>query len=257
MRLLLALASLPELHAVWPDAAQRPFPEHTSVACPPLGLPGLPEQAAREQGLEVSICLTGVGPVNAGIALGRALAGGHVDAVLNAGLAGSFDLAHAPLGSVWRVRREVWPEYGLLGDAATPAPEGADARALGFPLWETPQGTVWNSLDVPAAPQSAWERVTGLTLAYPAAVSLTVAGVTNNLQRAAALHSRHGALLENMEGFAVALACARAGVPLAQLRVVSNRVGSRAPEHRAFGPALAALGTHVHNLLAPRGSHHA
>lgn len=248
MRLLLALASLPELHAVWPEAAESSFPEHTSVFWP---LPGLLE------GIEACVCLTGVGPINAGTALGRVLAGGDVDAVLNAGLAGSFDLDQAPLGSVWQVCREVWPEYGLLGDGETPEPEKADARALGFPLWETPQGTVWNSLDVPDPTQGRWQQATGLKMSFPTAVSLTVAGVTNNLRRAAALHSRHGALLENMEGFAVALACARAGVPLAQLRVVSNRVGSRAPEHRAFGPALAALGTHVHNLLAPRGSHHA
>lgn len=238
MRLLVAVASQPELRAVWPEAED--MPEHVAVPWP---LPGVPA------GVEVRVCLTGVGPINAATALGRVLADGEpLTAVLNAGLAGSFDLAHAPLGSLWRVRREVWPEYGLLGAQAEDG-EGADARALGFPLWETPQGVVWNSLELPTA--TAWEQATGFRAELPAAVSLTVAGVTGSLTRAAALHSRHGALLENMEGFAVALACARARVPVLQVRVVSNRVGSRAPEHRAFGPALAALRTLVHNLMAP------
>jgi futalosine hydrolase len=43
-----------------------------------------------------------------------------------------------------------------------------------------------------------------------------------------------------MEGFAVALSCALAGVPLSIVRGISNQVGDRAPENWAIPRALAA-----------------
>ena len=57
-----------------------------------------------------------------------------------------------------------------------------------------------------------------------------------------ALLARHrGALAEDMEAFAVALACARAGLGLSVLRGISNEVGDRDPRGWAIGPALAAV----------------
>ena len=54
--------------------------------------------------------------------------------------------------------------------------------------------------------------------------------------------NRYRAELENMEGFAVAYACARAGVPCVEIRAVSNKVGPRAADEKDFPGALAALG---------------
>jgi futalosine hydrolase len=48
------------------------------------------------------------------------------------------------------------------------------------------------------------------------------------------------ALAEDMEGFAVALACALRGTPLRIVRGVSNEVGDRAPERWRIPAALAA-----------------
>lgn len=235
MALLLAVAVRTELAALSPDFA--------------AGLRGIEPVPHRIAGRAVHVCLTGVGPVNAALALGRVLSRlPQTRAVLNVGLAGSFDLERAPLGSVWRVRREIWPEYGLVQDGAP----GADARALGFPLWERPEeegGPVWDALELPEP--EAWQAE-GLRCSAPEAVSLTVAGVTGGPARAAWLAARHGALLENMEGFALALACARQGIPLLEVRVVSNLAGSREPQHRAFAPALARMGSLPLELLAPK-----
>ena len=71
---------------------------------------------------------------------------------------------------------------------------------------------------------------------------LTVSTVTGSAERAAELAARHpGAVAEAMEGFGVAEAAAAAGVPVLEIRAVSNAVGPRDRAAWRIGDALAAL----------------
>jgi futalosine hydrolase len=224
MQLLCAVATPQEFRAI--------FPRWKGVLAEHRMLPIGPRLAA---------CITGVGPVNAGIALGYILAlHSEITGVLNLGLAGSFDPARAPLGSCILVTEEIWPEYGLLGD------DGIDAPSLGFAQWEHDGLRIFDRLPLHT-------DVTALGLPQPAdaipGISLTVAGVSASAKRADALARRYHPLGENMEGFAVALACARQQIPCVELRAVSNKVGSRARKDRAFPLALAKLGTLGQNLF--------
>jgi futalosine hydrolase len=217
MRILCAVATPLEFRAV--------FPHWKGVAAEHRILPIRPGLAA---------CITGVGPINAGMALGSILALNHeFGGVLNLGLAGSFDPDRAPLGSCTLVTEEIWPEYGLFGD------DGIDAPGLGFALWEGGGLSIFDRLPLHT-------DVTDFGLPQPAdaisGIALTVAGVSAGAKRADMLAQRYHPLSENMEGFAVALACARQHIPCVELRVISNKVGTRAPEGRAFPLALAKLG---------------
>ena len=217
MQLLCAVATPLEFRAVFPCWNGTPA-EHRIL---PIR-PGL------------AVCITGVGPVNAGIALGHILALHHeIKGVLNLGLAGSFDPGRAPFGACTLVTEEIWPEYGLSGDG------GIDAPGLGFAQWEHGGQRIVDRLPL-------CTDLTLLGLPQPAGVvpgiSLTVAGVSASAKRADMLAQRYHPLSENMEGFAVALACARQHIPCVELRVISNRVGSRSNEDRAFPAALAKLG---------------
>jgi futalosine hydrolase len=153
--------------------------------------------------------------------------------VVNLGLAGSFDVVRAPLGSCILATEEIWPEYGLCGAG------GMDAPGLGFAQWEKDGVRVVDRL-----PLGADMADLGLSRSADAVpgIFLTVAGVSADARRADMLAQRYQALGENMEGFAVALACARRGIPCVELRIVSNKVGSRAQKDRAFPLALAKLG---------------
>lgn len=192
------------------------------------------------QGREVLAATTGVGVVNAGLVLGQALARKNLSGVLNLGVAGSFDLARHPLGSAWLVDEEIWPEYGLLASGWT----SADAGALGFALGRVGDRRIWD--------RTAWDSEANLrrmglaprhgTEDHGLVKSLTVSGVTADAERAEALHARHQAGLENMEGFALAYGCALAEVPFVELRTVSNAVGARPPRDWDLPGALAALG---------------
>ncbi len=72
---------------------------------------------------------------------------------------------------------------------------------------------------------------------------LTVSTVTGTAARAAELAARHPlAGAEAMEGFGVAEAAAAHGLPVLEIRAVSNAVGPRDRAAWRIGDALAALG---------------
>lgn len=189
------------------------------------------------------VLVTGISPVNAGLSLGLFL-GRHPDTtgVVNLGVAGSFDPETLPLRAVALPLRETWPEVGLHDG------EAADPRGIGIALAEQQGRRVWDTVEINPAGAA---KAMGLALdpAWPQAPSLTVAGASATLERAASLYARHAALLENMEGFALALACLRCGLPFLEVRTVSNRVGSRPPRDWDLDGALAALGAALAKLL--------
>lgn len=201
----------------------------------------LPEQGnwcrSPVNGYDCLLAVTGVGPVNAALTLGRLLGTHSLSGVLCLGVAGSFDLSQAPLGSAHCICEEIYPEYGLVTSGRV------DAHGISFPqlLAEKVSGEpVWERIAFSSS-ESCEEL--GLSLpSLPVATSLTVAGVTGTLERAAHLWQRYGALLENMEGFSLALGCVQAGIPFVELRTVSNRVGSRSKDDWQLDEALAALG---------------
>ena len=185
----------------------------------------------------------GVGPINAALATGLALGltfdkdknAPGIDAILCAGLAGAHDLEKTPLRSLWNVSEEIWPEYGLN--------DGIDvtARAFSYPLWKKADGYIYDRLrldGVSAISRKSFEE----GKPWPSCRSVTVAGVSASFARREKLFNKYGAELENMEGFSVAYAALRAGVPCIEVRSVSNKVGPRSREEKDFDGALKALG---------------
>lgn len=87
-------------------------------------------------------------------------------------------------------------------------------------------------------------------LPHTVAPVLTVSTVTGTAGRAAELAGRHpGAAAEAMEGFGVAEAAAAYGVPVVEIRAVSNAVGPRDRAAWRIGEALGAL-RHTFELLS-------
>lgn len=190
-------------------------------------LPGTPGGQAPGDTLRVSpggrealALVTGVGPVGAALRLGKLLGGRTVSGVVNLGVAGSYDPVALPIGTPVVADLEIWPEYGLR------TVEGVDAGGFKFPLARTSHGPVRDRVRL--SPDDDADAL-GLTLdpAWPHAAALTVAGVTADAHGAQTMRERYAPGLENMEGFALALACLEAGIPFLEVRTVSNTVGSR------------------------------
>ena len=189
------------------------------------------------------LLITGVGPLNAAMALGRVMGSDlRVRGVVNFGIAGSFDCQTLPLLRQVVAEEEIWPEIGVKTGA------GLDLQALCKGLGEGQEALVQDRLDL--NPLSVAPQL-GLTLPghWEAVKSLSVAGVTGTPAEAGRLAGRYGVHTENMEGFALAWVCRREGVPFLELQSVSNQVGSRNKRDWNIQDSLSGLGEMSRHLL--------
>ena len=115
------------------------------------------------------------------------------------------------------------------------------AAALGFQQWPTDGRDPMNSdeltVDAPVPPV-AGQLLTCCT------------GSTSPEEARQRLEQYPGAVAEDMEGFAVALACRLAGIPLAIARGISNEVGDRDFERWQISTALDAAWIVVNDLVS-------
>lgn len=162
---------------------------------------------------------SGIGPANAGAALAWVLSTHAVDRVVNLGSAGSFDLERLPLEAVALVREDHFGDMGSdLGEAGWSTSEELrlflhEGESNRFPCEPPPEGG--------AAGDHG-------DLGFPLveARAITVHHVTGTRAEARARRERTGALVESMEGAALALTCQRFRVPFHQLRGISNEAGA-------------------------------
>ncbi|MFF5282075.1 futalosine hydrolase [Streptomyces sp. NPDC012756] len=189
----------------------------------------------------VDVLVGGVGPAAVAAATGtalacEALAGSGYGLVVSAGIAGGFQPA-APVGSV------VVSSAIVAADLGAETPDGYLAvEDLGF------------GRSVHLVPEELTGRITAALDAgaplHALAPVLTVSTVTGTARRAAELAERHpAAAAEAMEGFGVAEAAAAHGVPVVEIRAVSNAVGPRDRAAWRIGEALGAL-RHTFELLS-------
>ncbi|MFC8174832.1 futalosine hydrolase [Streptomyces sp. NPDC057325] len=190
----------------------------------------------------VDVLVGGVGPAAVAAATGTALAhaSAHApapgtdhrerpyDLVVSAGIAGGFQPS-APLGTL------VVSSAIVAADLGAETPDGylaVDELGFGRSVHPVP-GALTGRLRAALAADG-----------LPCAVApvLTVSTVTGSARRAAELAGRHpGAAAEAMEGFGVAEAAAAYGVPVLELRAVSNAVGPRDRAAWRIGDALDVL----------------
>ncbi|WP_020140320.1 futalosine hydrolase [Streptomyces sp. 351MFTsu5.1] len=185
----------------------------------------------------VDVLAVGVGPALAAAATATALTraaleGAAYGLVVSAGIAGGF-LPEAPVGSL------------VVADEITAADLGAETADGFVPVTALGFGAVTHR------PPAALVRDAVAATGGRAGAVLTVSTVTGTAERAAALRARHpSALAEAMEGFGVAEAAGAHGVPVLEIRAVSNPVGPRDRAAWRIGDALTAL-TEGFGKLAP------
>ncbi|MGP4044245.1 futalosine hydrolase [Streptomyces sp. 2A115] len=179
----------------------------------------------------------GVGPAAAAASAAAALtvatlAGEPYDLVVCAGIGGGFQ-PEAPVGSL------------VLADEITVVDLGAETPDGFVPVTELGFGAVTHR------PPETLVRDLAVVTGGRAGTVLTVNTVTGSTERAAELRRRHPrALAEAMEGFGVAAAATAHGVPVLEIRAVSNPVGPRDRAAWRIADALAAL-TEAFGKLAP------
>lgn len=194
-------------------------------------LQGRPSTARTVDGVEVTravvaetvldVVVAGVGVAAAAVATAHLVRYGY-DLVVSAGIAGGFGPAT--------------PGTVVVAESVVHADLGAQTGSGFVSMAELGFSPVRFALD-----PGLTNRLARTTGALTGAV-LSVSTVTGTAERAEELRRAHpDAVAEAMEGVGVYLAASRAGVPFAEVRTISNRVGPRDTEQWQIGSALKSL----------------
>lgn len=178
----------------------------------------------------VAVLAGGVGPARAAACAGAALSLSCPALLLVAGIAGGF-AGRARVGDA------------VLADAIVHADLGADSAAGFLPISELGFGAD-RTLPDPGLVALAAAR-TGAVVGPV----LTVSTVTGTEARAAALAARYDPVAEAMEGAGGWAAAEPHGMPILEIRAVSNPVGRRDRASWDLPAALSTLGRAVTDLL--------
>ncbi|OUD02487.1 futalosine hydrolase [Streptomyces swartbergensis] len=193
-----------------------------------LGAPHRPSGTTAHGGRGVDVLIAGVGPALAAASTASALTaaalqGNPYGLVVSAGIGGGFQ-PEAGVGSL------------VVADEIVAADLGAETEDGFVSVTDLGFGTVRHH------PPADLVRLVGDAVGARTGAVLTVSTVTGTAERARALRERHpGALAEAMEGFGVAEAAAAHGVPVLEVRAISNPVGPRDRAAWRIPDALAAL----------------
>jgi futalosine hydrolase len=201
--------------------------------------------------------LCGFGPVVAAARAAELLVKQKPERVLLVGIAGAYS-ASLDLGSA-----SAFGEVGCYGVGAGEAAGFLTAGQMGWLQWPGeenfgPHGAIDADAD---AEKQAPPCAVGDTLRCPIVGSAPAAdGLLLTVCAAAAtaddvanrLQLFPTAVAEDMEGFAVAVACRMAGVPCGIVRGISNRAGDRHVAGWQIGPALTAAAGLVCGILEER-----
>ena len=180
--------------------------------------------------------LCGFGPVAAAARAANLIARHAPGRVVLTGIAGTFDPTGLPVGTAAVFQRVV-----MHGVGVGVASGFVSAAALGFRHWRKTGG----------APENADELVVDAPVPPAAGQLLTCClGSASTEEARQRLHQYPAVVAEDMEGFAVALACRLAGVPLVIARGVSNEVGDRNFDGWQIPEALDAAWLIVGDLLS-------
>lgn len=198
---------------------------------PAPNLAGRPAWRGGIAAREILLLVGGMGLINAAQAVTAALEREpDLEAVINLGCAGAYAQSGLGLGDAALATECVLADWGVAAERGW-----RPLNALGLPLGQGPDG---------AARYHRWPCDSGLAQLFLAANPGITSGAFNSVVQvsgdapaAAALETRWGAIIEEMEGAAVAQVAAHYGRPFAALRGVSNRAGRRELDIRAGAEA--------------------
>jgi futalosine hydrolase len=152
----------------------------------------------------------GIGPVNAAHAVTLAIVADKPTAIVVCGIGGAYPSSGLRVGDV------ACAEIEIYGDLGAQSPDGfLDMKALGFPVVDRSGTPLFNELPMQLFP--AERRVN----------FVSVSTCTGTRVDAHALEQRTRGAVENMEGAAVAHVAQLHGVPVGELRGISNIATTR------------------------------
>lgn len=158
--------------------------------------------------------ISGIGPAATALTTQLAIQRFTPSGVMVVGIAGAFHQAGIPVGTLVSGKSETFADLGYRDRDGI-----YNLDQMNLPM-------------LPLADQDMGCRFPLHHLNAPLLQTdfITVSTITNSHEEADLLYRSFAAGVENMEGAAAAMVCARARIPLASIRAVSNHVGPRDPK---------------------------
>lgn len=174
-------------------------------------------------GNELLLALTGIGKVNAACAATLILERFSPRLLVNTGCGGAFPGCGLSVGDLAVAESECFADEGVQAPGGW---EGLDL--IGIPLFEGRGERVFNTVPLPAGPaRLAFESARAGGFRAEIGPFLTVSTCSGTDAQARELLRRFPGICENMEGAAVAQVALIYGVPLLEVRGISNMVEDR------------------------------
>lgn len=182
------------------------------------------------EGHNVSLCVGGMGKVNAAHAATLLLSEFQPDALVVFGIGGAYPSSGAAVGDIAIAKEEI------AGDEGVMTLDGfRDTEYIGIPLIKTAASTLYTTYP---ASDSLLKHVLQAIVSGEQTQSIkahlgsfvTLSTCTGTTSRAQELESRYHALCENMEGAAAVQVAELHGVPWVEIRGISNIVEDRFTE---------------------------
>lgn len=165
--------------------------------------------------VEVYLGETGVGVVSAAVAISAFACAIGADRMIMIGSAGSYPGSGLSHGDVVAASSEALAELGVCSGHGV-----GDSQLLGMAFTKQ-RISMHAPLSEALARACSTDRGTGL------GAFLTVAGASGSPEVARRREGQFGALVENMEGYALSLAGKKLGIEVGELRAISNSAGNR------------------------------
>lgn len=174
---------------------------------------------------KVAYIVSGMGKTNAAHAATLLLERFSPRLIILFGIGGAYPFSGLRVGDIAIAEKEVY------GDEGVQTKEGfQDTGLIGIPLLQKGRKIFFNEFPLDRRlVRKALKSFYPLPLApqVKSGTFVTVSSCTGTRKRALELRKRYGAVCENMEGAAVAHLCALYGIPLLELRGISNMVDNR------------------------------
>ena len=176
----------------------------------------------------VVMTVSGMGKVNAAHAATRLILGSSPSLVMNIGVAGAYPSSQLKIGDIAVAEREIYGDEGVLLKDGFYGTEITD-----IPLFRKGRRKYFDEfcLNMPLMKKAVRAARRIAHNSSPVTVKkgpfVTVSTCTGTKKRARELEKRFGAICENMEGAAIAHICTMYGIPMIELRGISNIVEDR------------------------------
>jgi futalosine hydrolase len=175
-------------------------------------------------GKRLMLAVSGIGKVNAAHTATRLIHEFSPAVIMNIGIGGAYPSSGMKIGDIVIAEKEIYGDEGVLMMNGF---HGIDL--IGMPLLKKGRKKYFNEfpLDKPYVRKAVSAASCFTSHVSRKGYFLTVSACSGTKKRALELEHRFGAICENMEGAAIVHICTLYGVPVIEMRGISNIVEDR------------------------------